>query len=404
MFGADGMAADRGGVGGVGGVRAQLGVGVGVLLACVVGTMVFAGVASARWSVQPTPRLEQGDALSGISCTSSTACVAVGGPDFGVFGGGVTRGQLFADRWDGRVWSLERLPTPAPTSSNLAGVSCPARNTCFAVGSARNQVLVESWNGTHWSVQRAPIPKAAGSGLLSVSCPSSNDCFAVGEEGASGPFLPGEVGYPLVERWNGSRWSIQPTAEPYGSKLGVIFSGVSCTSSTACTAVGYDAVPAMVAERWDGRRWSVQKINPSLAAYTLMAGVSCASHMACVAVGSEDTFEVSGDGDNPTGGEVAAFWNGERWGDLYQKIPANVSDISDLSGVSCVSAKACLAVGTGVERWNGTRWSNVPSAFLSHANPFLSVSCTSRTSCELVGSVTGRNAGNEFPFAARWSS
>jgi hypothetical protein len=44
-------------------------------------------------------------------------------------------------------------------------------------------------------------------------------------------------GSTLAERWDGSTWTIQTTRTPSGA-TGVNLSGVSCTSDTACTAVG----------------------------------------------------------------------------------------------------------------------------------------------------------------------
>jgi hypothetical protein len=43
---------------------------------------------------------------------------------------------------------------------------------------------------------------------------------------------------PLAESWNGSNWTVQPTAPPAGNKS--LFS-VSCVSAGTCTAVGAHA-------------------------------------------------------------------------------------------------------------------------------------------------------------------
>jgi hypothetical protein len=41
----------------------------------------------------------------------------------------------------------------------------------------------------------------------------------------------------LAETWNGATWTIQSTPDPTGAG-GDAPAGVSCTNSTACTAVG----------------------------------------------------------------------------------------------------------------------------------------------------------------------
>ena len=44
----------------------------------------------------------------------------------------------------------------------------------------------------------------------------------------------------LAEVWDGSTWTVQSTPNPTGATSGSLY-GVSCTSATACTAVGTDA-------------------------------------------------------------------------------------------------------------------------------------------------------------------
>ena len=57
----------------------------------------------------------------------------------------------------------------------------------------------------------------------------------------------------LAEAWDGSHWSIQSTPAPTGG-TDVLFDGVSCTTATACSAVGsyYNSASAAVtlAERY----------------------------------------------------------------------------------------------------------------------------------------------------------
>jgi hypothetical protein len=59
---------------------------------------------------------------------------------------------------------------------------------------------------------------------------------------------------------------------------------VSCISIDACTAVGSTSSSTGFAERWDGVTWSVQP-DPALSAFdsSELDGVSCASATACIA-------------------------------------------------------------------------------------------------------------------------
>jgi hypothetical protein len=64
-------------------------------------------------------------------------------------------------------------------------VSCPSRQSCFAVGNQRAgafyKTLVEHWDGQHWSVMASPEPTGATVSILNaVSCPNPSTCAAVG--------------------------------------------------------------------------------------------------------------------------------------------------------------------------------------------------------------------------------
>jgi hypothetical protein len=392
MFGYASTQSERGGIARVLSVRVRVGVALDVVLVCVVATTVFAGVASARWSVQPTPRLKNKDVLNGVSCVTRSECVAVGGP--------TNNGRLFSERWNGRAWSLRRMPTPDLNNSpTMDGVSCSSPTACTAVGSSGNHVLVERWNGKKWSIQHVPSPtKTASSDLAGVSCPSKTDCVAVGDWYTNSGNINA---YGLLESWNGRRWSIQATPA-YAS-----FTSVSCASRVACTAVGTTADNILpLAERWDGTHWSVQNVRldsvgSEFNGSTQLNAVSCPSNRACAAVGAGTGAE---SGFPPYYWWVAEFWDGEQWGHVFTAYDTN--DDEALNGVSCNSTKSCLAVGDEVQHWNGERWSSVRSPFCydgSSGQQLMSVSCSSATSCEVVGSKTNIRGAIQ-PLAARWTS
>ena len=83
-----------------------------------------------------------------------------------------------------------------------------------------------------WSIQHTPNPAGASDSILNGgSCASATACTAVGSYNTSSATVT------LAERWNGTTWSIQTTPNPAGgSEIHLI--RVSCTSATACTAVG----------------------------------------------------------------------------------------------------------------------------------------------------------------------
>ena len=130
--------------------------------------------------------------------------------------------------------------------------------------------------------------------MRAVACTSSTECTAVGE--GLGTNTTDWV--PLAERWNGTTWSVQ---EPLGG--GARSSGVSCASATECTFVGgYDSYTPL-AENWNGTAWTEQELPlPSEAKYEILSGVSCTSTPTCMAVGysensSKEVVPVAEEGD-----------------------------------------------------------------------------------------------------------
>lgn len=121
----------------------------------------------------------------------------------------------------------------------LRGVSCTSSTACTAVGdyvgASTFVTLAEAWNGTKWAIKKTPNPPVTtiGSFLTSVSCTSSTACTAVGYNTL---IPPGSV--TVAEAWNGTKWVIQPTPNPTGAQQ-TYMNGVSCTSAPLCTAVGY---------------------------------------------------------------------------------------------------------------------------------------------------------------------
>ena len=187
--------------------------------------------------------------------------------------------------------------------------------------------MAERWDGSGWTVPPTPSLGSNSTGtLVAVACVSPSTCFAVGSRYGAG----GDT--PLAERWDGTQWAVQPTPNPSGAGGTSSLQAVSCTSATACTAVGrYDRVGAagLFAERWNGTRWSLQ-FMPKSAGAAGFAGVSCVSAHACVAVTSGSTTP------------LAERWDGKRW--KVETIPTQ-GYIENLNGLACVSVNVCTAVG-----------------------------------------------------------
>jgi hypothetical protein len=356
--------------------------GVGAMLAPV------AGAASAQAAQRPlTGALES--ELYGASCTSASACTAVG--DYENSGGTFVS---LAERWNGTAWSSQTSANPSGSSATyLNAVSCASATACTAVGNYVSGVggsvtLAEAWNGTTWSVQTTPNPSGATSSFLeAVSCTSTSACTAVGYYFSSGTYET------LAEAWNGTTWSLQTTATPSGA-IDSVLNGVSCTSASACIATGYyensTGTTNTLAEVWNGTTWTVQTTaNPTGSTDSELYGVSCTSASACTSTGD---YVTSG-GATVT---LAEVWNGTTWTIQTTANPTGAV-AAFLDGVSCTSASACTAVGwyetspgayeTLAERWNGTSWAiqTTPNPSGASASYLFAVSCGSATACAAVG-------------------
>ena len=223
-------------------------------------------------AVDPQPSGSTDISLSGVSCSSPIACTAVG-----TYVNSSNEAATFAERWNGKTWAVQSTPNPKGVRTryeiSLSGVSCPSATACIAVGYYANSAigrvtLAERWNGKTWAIQSTPNPSGSLglNYLYGVSCSSATACTAVGNylNDSSGD------GGTLAERWNGKTWAVQSTPNPTGPRptgsKDSYLQSVSCSSATACTAVGYygttisydPEADVTLAERWNGKSWAVQ--------------------------------------------------------------------------------------------------------------------------------------------------
>lgn len=319
--------------------------------------------------------------LNAVSCASATACIAVGREVVGHVN------RPLVEQWNGSYWASQTAPMPAGASGAiLNGVSCLTATDCTAVGAWHNatgtHTLAEAWNGSAWSVQTTVDVAGAPSTVLSgVSCQAAASCVAVGT--AAGP----QQHFAIAETSNGATWQPQPMPRPtpqgpYATSL----TSVSCTSPSACTAVGADGASPLAAS-WDGTHWTLETPTaPAGATATMLRSVTCQPGGDCIAVGSA----TSSSGTTA----VAELTNGSTWSLETVPTPAG-THTPILRSVSCLAANSCAAVGSIInpryglklllERWNGVTWAKVasPDPAGETGTAFTGVSCA--TACAAVG-------------------
>jgi hypothetical protein len=350
-----------------------------------------ATVSASTWSTMPntnnTANLTNG--MASVSCVTSAWCVAVGNGD------NVNTDAANIELWNGSTWSPMTSPAvPGETDIYLSGVSCVTTSFCVAVGSvdvSSAAPLIEQWNGTAWSVAQSSPLSTTPTFLSGVSCTSASFCMAVGWVGATG-------GSGLVEQWNGSSWTATTITAEFNNDIRVF--AVSCATSSFCMFAGdtilsgsSNTVP--FTDFWNGSTWTGTYPPPNLSTTTdyHLFGVSCAGTKFCTAVGETQT------GAQPPV-MYGQTWNGDESGDqsawtTVAGLPA-VSGGAGLDSISCFSPTSCTAVGSGVNTlattWDGASWTlqstpTGPSA--STQSAFYGVDCLTDWACVAVGESAG---------------
>jgi O-glycosyl hydrolase len=243
-----------------------------------------------------------------------------------------------------------------------------------------------------WTTQRLAMPPGATEvEILGVSCTTPSACAAVGWYRD-----PSEPVKPLAEGWDGTAWSLENVSEP---SLGAI-TDVSCAEATYCVALASGPEEQQISEVWNGAAWTPQVLDaPGPSSNFVLSDLSCApGGSSCEAVGS-------GRGEAPA--PLAERWDGSSW-----RTQPTASQNAELYGASCPSANWCMAVGwrephsprepsTAAETWNGTEWSptSTPGSSSPHNSSLGSISCPNVGACIAVGNVTCPAK----PLAERWA-
>jgi hypothetical protein len=367
------------------------------------------------------PSPSNNTSLNAVSCVSVSDCWAVGW--FENEAAGEVNEAL---HWNGKKWARVATPNPAGRaagdSNMLFGAGCASASDCWAVGyttHASGGDLNEAlhWNGKKWSAVHTPQPGGTTSPdenrLFGVTCSARSNCWATGQRSkAAGGLLDQAL------RWNGKRWLQVLTPNPAGT--GRLDSNqlnhVSCTSVSSCWAVGYALTPSKTrnqALRWNGKRWSSVS-TPNAGRHTAGAdndllGVTCTSRSDCTAVG----YGAPSDSQPPQ--NVGLRWNGAKWS---KTAPYQPGIVNELSGVSCGAASNCWAVGirskyneadlNSVLWWNGHTWAGFatpePGGTRDHDdNVLYGVSCVSPTDCWAVGIAANFSRRTVLNEALHWN-
>lgn len=332
--------------------------------------------ASGGWSVVTSPNKGSSSELSGVSCSTQSLCLSVGTYATS------SQGTL-SEKWNGSTVAV--VTSPAPSGSKeveFNAISCPTATFCMGVGraykSGSDLLLAEKWNGSKWTMLTTPsLGVDQADDLYGVSCKSATWCMAVG-------WWTVDPENALAMLWNGSTWT-QETVPNTNSTDDNDLNSISCTSTSFCIAVGDTSADDQLIDRWNGSSWSIVSSTGNRA----LDGVRCRSTTFCIAVGAQGSTPVD---------TLVEKWNGATWS-VMSSPNVSGSTANFLLSVSCTGTTFCMAGGwyqgsgsdqfTLTEVYNGSTWSIVPSINPSSTFDVInSVSCTTASGgnfCLAVG-------------------
>ena len=141
-----------------------------------------------KWSIVKSPNPAKYSNLAAVSCATATSCYAVGSaaPSQPGYKGPL---QSMIVHWNGSAWTRVTSADPSAPHNTLAGVSCPSTSSCVAVGDSRtgsvDHTLVKRLTGNTWSIEPSPDPAGAlQASLHGVGCTGATACVAVGDSTA----------------------------------------------------------------------------------------------------------------------------------------------------------------------------------------------------------------------------
>jgi hypothetical protein len=287
-----------------------------------------------------TADIASGSSLAGISCASSSLCVAYGGSTVYVS----TDPSGGADSWSA---------VEIDGASTLTGVSCPTASLCVAIDSAGDLITATNPTGGAAAWDRSHVDGAstvAGTGFLSIACASASLCIA------------GDVGGNVWSSTDPSSGATSWTAAYVDSSIMVCGSegkyydpiycqasiaGVTCASASACLAIDGGGLQFISSDPAAGQSaWSKTGTAPS-------SRISCPSTSLCLAAGDGSVFSSTDPFANspPTWGQTAAF-DGTP-GLSAASCSRAMCAVADASGHILTSAAPVLATSSWSSAYTG---------------------------------------------------
>jgi hypothetical protein len=319
----------------------------------------------------------------------------------------------------GTGWTAATVPANFDfTDAPLSPVSCVA-GTQFCVvvtddlsvqgvnGSIGQGDLVTTDGGAHWTGHA--IQPSASISVLAVSCPTTKVCWLAG----AGPSDQPEVAKSMN---GGTTWKLATPADWANAAFSWWPNSIDCVSATTCWLAGETANsiqnPEVAVTTDGGRAWTtfsnLPAVTPDSSGDTyLLNGISCVSARNCVAGGG-----ING-GSGPAA-VISTADGGATWS--LSSDPA-LADVQQVFGVSCLPGPAttsrpvCHATGFAIQAGgpialtspDGGATWTVTPAFDS-TGWLASISCADASHCWAAGGGTTVALVGTTDGGASWST
>ena len=252
-------------------------------------------LSSGTWTATQAPlpgdaATNPGVTLSGLTCPSTTVCEAVGAYTNTSSYSSPSSGLV--DNLSSGTWAATEAPAPSGSSAedgvDLSGISCPSTSSCVAVGyyvqsgNTYNSALAEVLSSGSWTGANLPLPsnaEALFSMSKAVTCTGVGACVAIGMYHDTTGYQ-----YAMSDTLASGSWSTVEAAVPSGA-FTTSLDAATCTSSTSCVAVGSWDSGGVLLEVYGSGVWSVSSGIPSIAVANTPLSIACASAGNCVVGG-----------------------------------------------------------------------------------------------------------------------
>lgn len=295
------------------------------------------------------------------------------------------------------------LPSPSAGTVSIDGIAAAAPNDVWAVGFSAadlfspRESLIEHWNGTAWSIVPSAELESESSWLQDVAVISPSDVWAVGSSKQSDT-----TSGTLIQHWNGTMWSLVPSPNgPLANNSLVSVSGAAANDVWAVgSAFQESSLPtASLILHWNGTDWQIVS-SPTNGAFIRV-----------VAKATNDVWALahaSDWGPNFYSRAQLLHWDGAAWS-LVTEFDLSASESDGTESVTDMLAWAdddiwvtgTFHLGHSFQgrtwHWGGTRWAQVDG----NPAPIKSLAGTRPKIMWNVGAVY-LDAGTQT-FFARWN-